>query len=52
MAFDAPVAWARELSSGMRTFDGMVLAGLPQRPRGVALLASLIDAGHLHLRKR
>ena len=51
-AFDAPMAWARELASGTREFDGTGLAGLPQQARGTALLASLIDAGHLHLRKR
>ncbi|MBU6477290.1 MAG: cupin domain-containing protein [Xanthomonadaceae bacterium] len=51
-AFDAPRGWARELASGARTFDGARLAGLPQRARGIALLASLIDAGHLRLRRR
>lgn len=49
---DAPLAWARELASGAREFDGARLARLPQRARGIALLAALIDAGHLHLRKR
>ena len=52
MAFEAPLGWARELASGARVFDGAALAGLPQQARGIALLASLIDAGHLHLRKR
>jgi 50S ribosomal protein L16 3-hydroxylase len=51
-AFDAPLAWARLLASGARSFDGTRLAGLPQRKPGIALLASLIDAGHLRLRKR
>jgi 50S ribosomal protein L16 3-hydroxylase len=51
-AFDAPLAWARVLASGARGFDGARLAGLPQRKPGIALLASLIDAGHLRLRKR
>ena len=51
-AFDAPPGWARELASGAREFDGARLARLPQQPRGITLLASLIDAGHLHLRKR
>jgi 50S ribosomal protein L16 3-hydroxylase len=51
-AFDAPVAWARELASRARIFDGARLAGLPQQARGVTLLAALIDAGHFRLRKR
>jgi 50S ribosomal protein L16 3-hydroxylase len=50
--FDAPLAWARLLASGARGFDGARLAGLPQGKPGIALLASLIDAGHLRLRKR
>jgi 50S ribosomal protein L16 3-hydroxylase len=50
-AFDAPLAWARVLASGARGFDGARLAGLPRRPDGIALLASLIDAGHLRMRK-
>jgi 50S ribosomal protein L16 3-hydroxylase len=50
-AFDAPVAWARALASGARTFEGSRLAKLPQRPRGVALLAALIDAGYVTLRR-
>jgi hypothetical protein len=49
---DAPLEWARELTSGAREFDGARLARLPQRNRGMALLATLIDAGHLHWRKR
>jgi hypothetical protein len=49
---DAPLEWARELTSGAREFDGARLARLPQRKRGMALLATLIDAGHLHWRKR
>ncbi|TAN03926.1 MAG: cupin domain-containing protein [Rhodanobacteraceae bacterium] len=51
-AFDAPVAWARELGSGTRAFDGARLAKLPQRARGMALLALLIDAGCVTLRRR
>ena len=51
-AFDAPLGWARELASGARVSDGARLARLPQQARGMALLAALIDAGHLHLRKR
>jgi 50S ribosomal protein L16 3-hydroxylase len=50
-AFDAPLGWARALASGAREFDGAQLAGLPQQPAGIALLASLIDAGHLRVRK-
>jgi 50S ribosomal protein L16 3-hydroxylase len=49
---DAPLAWARELASGAREFDGAQLARLPQPKRGIALLATLIDGGHLHWRKR
>jgi 50S ribosomal protein L16 3-hydroxylase len=50
--FDAPLAWTRELASGARKFDGARLAGLPQHARGIDLLASLIDAGHLRLLHR
>ncbi|MGH8191730.1 MAG: JmjC domain-containing protein [Rhodanobacteraceae bacterium] len=50
--FDAPIAWARELASDKPVFDGAELAKLPQRPRGVALLAALIDAGHITYRRR
>ena len=50
-SFDAPLAWARVLASGARVFDGARLARLPQRSRGVALLAALIDGGHLRLRQ-
>ena len=50
-AFDAPLVWARELASGARKLSGARLAGLPRQATGIALLASLIDAGHLHLRK-
>lgn len=51
-AFDAPLAWARELAGSARTFDGSRLATLPQHERGITLLAGLIDAGHLRLRDR
>ena len=51
-ALDAPSAWCRELASGARTFDGARLAKLPQRAQGVALLALLIDAGCVTLRRR
>jgi 50S ribosomal protein L16 3-hydroxylase len=50
-AFDAPTAWARVLASGAREFGGLHLAGLPRQAAGIALLASLIDTGHLRLRK-
>ncbi|HXE65441.1 MAG TPA: cupin domain-containing protein [Rhodanobacteraceae bacterium] len=49
---DAPLEWARELASGAREFQGARLARLPQQKRGIALLATLIDGGHLHWRKR
>lgn len=51
-AMDAPLAWARELASGAREFDGARLARLPLQARGIALLAMLLDGGHLQLRKR
>lgn len=51
-AFDAPLAWARELAGPAREFDGARFAKLPQRARGIALLAILIDAGHLHPQRR
>ncbi len=51
-AFDAPLPWARELASGARLFPGNHLAKLPRRARGVALLAGLIDAGYVTLRRR
>lgn len=51
-AFDAPLAWAKELASGARTFEGNRLAKLPQHARGIALLAALVDAGHVTLRRR
>lgn len=50
--FDAPLAWARELAGPAREFDGARLATLPQRARGLALLAALVDSGHLHMRRR
>lgn len=50
-AFDAPLAWARTLAGHTRQLDGGHLATLPQRDRGIALLAALIDAGHLRMRR-
>lgn len=50
-ALDAPIAWARALASGARTFDGATLAKLPQAARGIALLAVLIDGGHVTYRR-
>jgi 50S ribosomal protein L16 3-hydroxylase len=49
---DAPIAWARTLASGARTFDGANLAELPQPARGIALLSELINAGHVTYRRR
>ncbi|MGH8216496.1 MAG: JmjC domain-containing protein [Rhodanobacteraceae bacterium] len=51
-AFDAPIAWASELASGNRALEGARLAKLPQRARGVALLAALIDAGYFTYKSR
>lgn len=50
--FDAPLAWARELASGARAFDGARLARLPQTRAGTALLAALVDAGYVTYRRR
>ncbi|HKZ12080.1 MAG TPA: cupin domain-containing protein [Rhodanobacteraceae bacterium] len=50
--FDAPIAWAKALASGPRRIDGSRLALLPEATPGVALIAALIDAGHVTLRRR
>ncbi len=50
--FDAPRAWARELASGARAFDGARLAQLPQTRAGTTLLAALVDAGCVTYRRR
>jgi 50S ribosomal protein L16 3-hydroxylase len=50
--FDAPAGWAKTLTSNARRIEGSRLAQLPECARGVALLAALIDAGHVTLRKR
>ena len=50
-AFDAPLAWARALATRDRELDGGRLTKLPQPTRGIALLAVLINAGHLQLRR-
>ncbi len=50
--FDAPVAWAKALASGPRRIDGSRLAQLPEATSGFALIAALIDAGHVTLRRR
>ena len=49
---DAPIAWARELASGARICEGSRFAKLPGRAQGVGLLATLIDAGYVTLRRR
>ena len=51
-AFDTSLAWAKELATGAPEFDGARLSKLPQRARGVALLAVLLDAGQLRLKRR
>jgi 50S ribosomal protein L16 3-hydroxylase len=48
----SPQAWARALAGGGRSLAGAELARLPQRAAGVALLASLIQAGHVAVRRR
>jgi 50S ribosomal protein L16 3-hydroxylase len=50
--FDTSVAWARALASGARRIDGGRLVQLPEPTPGVALVAALIDAGHVTLRRR
>ncbi|HET9818170.1 MAG TPA: cupin domain-containing protein [Rhodanobacteraceae bacterium] len=52
MVLDAPIAWARTMASGARTFDGANLAELPHPTRGIALLSELINAGHVTYRRR
>jgi 50S ribosomal protein L16 3-hydroxylase len=49
--FDAPLGWARALAGNARELDGNRLMRLPQQVRGIALLASLIDAGHFRLQR-
>ncbi|HJR13155.1 MAG TPA: cupin domain-containing protein [Rhodanobacteraceae bacterium] len=51
-AFDAPLAWARQLASGARVLAGSQLAKLPHRVQGIGLLATFIDAGYVTLRRR
>jgi 50S ribosomal protein L16 3-hydroxylase len=50
--FDAPLAWARALTETSSIVEGSRLTRLPHRAQGLALLATLIDAGHLRLRRR
>ncbi|HET6913168.1 MAG TPA: cupin domain-containing protein [Rhodanobacteraceae bacterium] len=50
-AHACPTAWARALC-GSRAISGAELATLPQRSAGVALLASLVQAGHVAVRRR
>ncbi|HET9835901.1 MAG TPA: cupin domain-containing protein [Rhodanobacteraceae bacterium] len=47
-----PLAWARALGGGGRSTAGAELARLPQRAAGVSLLASLVQAGHVAVRRR
>ncbi len=49
--YDAPVAWARALAGSRQLLKGARLAKLAQRQRGIALLAALINAGHITLRQ-
>ena len=51
-AFDAPLGWSRELASGARRFEGNRLWKLPRRAQGIGLLATLVDAGYVTLRRR
>ena len=47
-----PLAWARALGGSEPSLAGAELAKLPQRAAGVSLLASLMQAGHVALRRR
>jgi 50S ribosomal protein L16 3-hydroxylase len=51
-AHACPLAWARALGAGKRSVAGAGLARLPQRAAGVAVLASLVQAGHAAVRRR
>lgn len=51
-AHACPAAWARALAGHERALDGARLAGLPQREAAVTVLAALINAGHLLMRRR
>ena len=50
--FDAPVGWARELASEARSLEGNRLWKLSRRAQGLSLLATLVDAGYVTLRRR
>jgi len=47
-----PLAWASTLGGGKRSIAGAELARLPQRAAGVSVLASLMQGGHVAVRKR
>ena len=46
-----PLAWARALG-GSRAASGAQLAKLPQRAAGISLLATLVQGGHMAVRRR
>lgn len=47
-----PLAWARALGRVKRSIAGADLAKLPHRAAGLAVLASLVRAGHVAVRRR
>ena len=49
--YSCPLAWARALSRA-RCISGAELTTLPQRAAGVSVLAALIQAGHVAVRRR
>jgi 50S ribosomal protein L16 3-hydroxylase len=51
-AHRCPLPWARALAGGRRSIAGAELAKLPQRAAGIAVLASLLQAGHVAVRRR
>jgi 50S ribosomal protein L16 3-hydroxylase len=51
-AHRCPLPRARALAGQRRSIPGAELAKLPQRAAGIALLASLMQAGHVAVRRR
>lgn len=51
-AHPCPLQWARVLGDSRRSIAGAELAKLPQRAAGVSVLASLMQGGHMAVRRR